>query len=483
MAEESRPRPVGIKDVAARAGVSPKTVTNVVHNRPNVAPRTRARVQEAIDALGYRPSAAGRVLQSGHSRTLALAVPAIDNPYIGALAHVIQAAAVERGYRVMIDETRGSAEAELDGLSGYPGTGVEAVIFEPFVRDRTWLTESSSGVPTVLLSDWVPDSCADTVSIDNEQSASDVVDLLVELGCRRLVLIGSQPHTPASVGEIRIQAARRAAQRHGLPQPAVIPLRDYSNSGGRLVARRYRPILDESDGVVCTSDLVAVGLIKQLTEDGVAIPDQLMVVGWDNIPDGETVEPSLTTVEPDRQALAAAVMNAAIERIEGHQGPARRILVPHRIVQRKSAAGSSPPGNTDEGRVIAPEQVGPDQPALSERERTALVEALTAWRIASFPSRETAVQLGFSGVGALIDTTAALSDMLTAGTPLTTAEWRLVRNASARMLEDRMHNPVRIDDPAGPFPTQQLTEARRRLDAHVSETRLAGTTAGRKESR
>jgi len=481
MVDGARIRPVGIKDVAAQAGVSLKTVTNVVHNRPNVAPHTRARVQAAIDALGYRPSIAGRVLQSGHSRTLALAVPRIDNPYIGALAHVIQAAAVERGYRVMIDETRGSAEAELEGISGYPGTGVEAVIFEPYVRDRTWLTESSRHLPTVLLSDWVPGSSADTVTIDNEQSASDVVDLLVERGCRRLVLVGSQPHTPASVGETRVRAGKLAAQRHGLPEPVIIPLRDYSNSGGRLVARRYRAILDDADGVVCTSDLVAVGLIKQLTEDGVVIPDDIMVVGWDSIPDGETVEPSLTTVEPDRQALASAVIGAAVERIEGLRGPARRFVVPHRIVERKSVISGGKTRDTDQPSVH--KDLPPSQPDLTEPERAALIEALTAWRIASFPSRETAVELGFSGVGALIDNTAALSDMLARGTSLSHAEWELVRSASARMLKDRTHSAVPIHDPAGPFPGPQLSTALRALDTHLATRSGTAAMAGPGKSR
>ena len=481
MVDGHRIRPAGIKDVAARAGVSLKTVTNVVHNRPNVAPHTRARVQEAIDALDYRPSIAGRILQSGHSRTLALAVPRIDNPYIGALAHVIQAAAVERGYRVMIDETRGSAEAEHEGISGYPGSGVEAVIFEPYVRDRTWLTESSRHLPTVLLSDWVPSSSADTVTIDNEQSASDVVDLLVERGCRRLVLVGSQPHTPASVGETRVQAAKRAAQRHGLPEPAVIPLRDYSNSGGRLVARRYRSILDDADGVLCTSDLVAVGLIKQLTEDGVVIPDDIMVVGWDNIPDGETVEPSLTTVEPDRQALASAVIGAAIERIEGLRGPARRFVVPHRIVERKSVISRDKATESD--NLPPRKDLAPSQPDLTERERAALIEALTAWRVASFPSREIAVELGFSGVGALIDNTAALSHMLAERATLSNAEWRQVWSASARMLEDRTHAPVPINDPAGPFPARDLRGALSKLHTHVSRSGATETIAGQAQSR
>ena len=466
MAKPDRSRPVGIKDVAALAGVSLKTVTNVVHERPNVAPRTRRRVQEAIDALGYRPSAAGRVLQSGHSRTIALAVPRVDNPYIGALAHVIQAAAVERNYRVTIDETRASAEAEFEGISGYPGSGVEAVIFEPYVRDRSWLTQSSQAVPTILLSDWVPESSADTVMIDNEQSARDVVDLLVQCGCRNLVLIGSQPHTPASVGDVRVRAARRAALEAGLPDPVVVPLRDYSTNGGRLVATRYADLLTRADGLVCTSDLVAVGVIKQLTEDGCRIPEDVMVVGWDNIPDGEIVDPGLTTVEPDREYLAGAAVTAAIERIEGLRGPARRFVVPHRIVVRRSVRRPDAVDPHAEGPAGRRNGL-PDQPVLTEQDRNSIVEALTSWRIASFPSRESAVHLGFSGVGGLIDVTSQLAEMICAGVPLTARQWEQTRNAVAEILADRKRLGGAVEDPAGPFPAAAVGAALAILDRHV----------------
>ena len=112
-------RPARIKDVAALAGVSLKTVTNVVHQRPYVKDETRARVQAAIEELSYRPSLAGRQLQSGRSNMITLAVPRIDEPYLGALAHELIAAAEPRGYTVVMDETGGrSAAAGRRGRGG-----------------------------------------------------------------------------------------------------------------------------------------------------------------------------------------------------------------------------------------------------------------------------------------------------------------------------------------------------------------------------
>ena len=110
----SRARPAGIKDVAALAGVSLKTVTNVVHDRPYVSEQTRARVRAAIEELNYRPSLAGRQLQSGRSNTVTLAVPRIDEPYVGAMAHAVIEAAGRRGFAVLIRPSSGTAFLTLE---------------------------------------------------------------------------------------------------------------------------------------------------------------------------------------------------------------------------------------------------------------------------------------------------------------------------------------------------------------------------------
>ena len=124
-------RPARIKDVAARAGVSLKTVTNVVHERPYVADDTRQRVLAAIADLDYRPSLVGRQLRGVRSNMLTLAVPRVDEPYLGALAHAIIAAATVRGYSVLIDETGGRPAHEREVVEGYPGHGIDGVDLLP----------------------------------------------------------------------------------------------------------------------------------------------------------------------------------------------------------------------------------------------------------------------------------------------------------------------------------------------------------------
>jgi hypothetical protein len=210
-----------------------------------------------------------------------------------------------------------------------------------------------------------------------------------------------------------------------------------------------------------------------LTEDGVAIPDDIMVVGWDDIPAGEIVQPSLTTVQPDRQALAATAIDAAIERIEGYKQPGRRFVVPHRVVRRKSV-GFTPPAS--ELQHLGGALDSGIQPSLSQQDRDGIVEALTQWRIASLPSREIAVQLGFSGVESLIDTTTTLAQLMNDRQSLTTSQWGLARSAAAWILDDRLRSAVTVDDPAGPFHASDVTTALKKLDVYLSSSSDAEMT-------
>ena len=205
-----------LKDVAALAGVSLKTVTNVVHERPYVGDETRQRVLAAIAALDYRPSLAGRQLRGLRSNILTLAVPRVDEPYLGALAHAIIAAATVRGYTVLIDETGGRAAHEREAVEGYPGHGIDGVIFSPLALDPDHLAAVSNHTPLVLLGEQLTDSPADYVAIDNDGSAREVVRHLVAHGRRRIGFLGGQPHRPTAVGELRRQGYREQLEANGI---------------------------------------------------------------------------------------------------------------------------------------------------------------------------------------------------------------------------------------------------------------------------
>jgi LacI family transcriptional regulator, repressor for deo operon, udp, cdd, tsx, nupC, and nupG len=345
MREEVSPveavRPARIKDVAALAGVSLKTVTNVVHDRPYVRDETRARVRAAIEQLDYRPSLAGRRLRSGRSNMVTLAVPRIDEPYLGALAHAMIAAAGRRGYTVLIDETN-TPEQEAEAASGYPGHGVDGIIYSPLALNPQRMAAMSHNTPMVLLGEPLPDSTADYVAIDNEESAREVVDHLTSQGRTRIAFLGGHPDKWTDVGEQRAIAVLKRLSEAGLPasRTQVIISGPFTREEGEQQARDHEATIRGYDALICASDLLAIGAMAGLRSIGIEVPHDMAVVGWDNIADGRYHRPSLSTVAPDLTALAETTMTALVLRIEGDRSPAASYRVPHHLVVRES---SGPP--------------------------------------------------------------------------------------------------------------------------------------------
>lgn len=337
-----RAKPARIKDVAAKAGVSLKTVTNVVHQRSNVRDSTRARVQAAIEELDYRPSLAGRQLQSGRSTMITLALPRIDEPYLGALAHAMIAAASPRGYTVVMDETGGVPEREEQAAAGYPGHGIDGVIFSPFALNPEAMAAMSRRTPMVLLAAPLPDSHADYVAIDNPRSAGEVVDHLYGTGRRRFGFIGRNPTQPNGVGEIRLAGVRDRLDGHGIAieERQSIPTGRYTRQAGERAIAEAADELLGCDAIVCCSDLLAIGVMRGLKRAGVRVPEDIAVVGWDNIVDTEYVTPTLTSVAPDLEALAEQTIEALLDRIDGNREPARTFVVPHTLMVRDSTGPS-----------------------------------------------------------------------------------------------------------------------------------------------
>jgi LacI family repressor for deo operon, udp, cdd, tsx, nupC, and nupG len=332
-------KPARIKDVAAQAGVSFKTVTNVVHGRPNVGPETRARVQAVIAELGYRPSLAGRRLQSGRSNMVTLAVPRIDEPFLGALAHAMIAAAKPLGLTVLIDETGGDAEREALAASGYPGHGIDGVIFSPAAVDPRRFTVMSRATPMVMLGEFLPDSAADHVAIDDVASAGDVVAHLLGRGRRRIAFLGYQPVNPTGIAGLRYRGYRQQMAAAGFPVEDrwVIPGPGFSREEGETQVRQAIPHLGSVDALVCASDLLAIGAMRALRQHHIQVPDDVAVTGWDNTVDGAYHSPSLTSVAPALAELATLALTALIRRIKGDREPGTSYRVPHHLIVRESS--------------------------------------------------------------------------------------------------------------------------------------------------
>jgi DNA-binding LacI/PurR family transcriptional regulator len=330
-----------MKHVAERAGVSIKTVSNVVNGARHVTPDTRSRVQEAIDALGFVPNATARSLRIGRSGVVALALPELHAPYFAELAHHVVRAAHGRGWTILVDETRGELEQERLAASGIRPQLIDGLIFSPLALQARDLPDVGTRTPMVLLGERVTGASVDLVTVDNPAVAATAVEHLLALGRARVAAVGVQATAVAETARLRLAGFRRALEEGGVaPDPQLeVPALRWHRADGAEAARRLLAAPRPPDAVVCFNDLLALGMLHGLAEAGVRVPDDIAVIGVDDVEDGQYSRPSLSTVAIAKQEIAEAAVELLAARVAGEPGPARTVTAGHRLVVRESTAG------------------------------------------------------------------------------------------------------------------------------------------------
>lgn len=330
---------VRLQDVAAHAGVSMKTVSNVVRHYPHVSDRMRERVQKAIDELGYRPNMMGRRLATGRTGLVALAFADVGIPYFAELARVVSRVALRHGYRVLLEETDATLEAERALVASSESGIVDGVLFQPSQMSSTEIARHRAELPMVLLGETAAPLTMDRVMIDNIAAASDVTAHVIGSGRRRVAFVGHERWGLSATSRQRIAGYQQALEAAGItPDPALLIATDEISAAGAVAA--VGAALDgglEVDALVCRDDLAAIGALRALQERGVRVPADVAVTGWDDIRLSAVTFPSLTTVSPDLEVLAERALSMLLERIEGHDGMGRHETVPYRVVVRESA--------------------------------------------------------------------------------------------------------------------------------------------------
>jgi DNA-binding LacI/PurR family transcriptional regulator len=332
-----------LRDVAKLAGVSVKTVSNVVNEYAHVTEGTRRRVLHAIDELNYRPNPAARTLRRGRSGIIALALPEVGIPYFAELAGLIVDAAAERSWTVLIDQTGGLLERELQVSEGVRAHMLDGLIFSPIAMGPEELAARRDDTAMVLLGERIFDGPADHVAIDNVAAARDATAHLVGLGRRRIAAIGDQRHVPAGrTAHLRLDGYRRALEEAGLPfdERLVLPADEYHRTNGAEMMARLLATEHPPDAVLCFADLIALGAMRTVLSAGCRVPEDVALVGFDDIEDGRFSTPSLTTIRPDKQEIARLAVSLLASRISEDAGhPPREVQAGYELVVRESTAG------------------------------------------------------------------------------------------------------------------------------------------------
>ena len=317
-----------LQDVARLVGLTPNTVSRALNDRPGVNPATRARIKAEAERLGYVPNIHARSLVLGARKTIGLIVPNISHPFFSDLASEVELLANEAGYTVLLLLSYESAERERETIGRALRSGLDGLIAAP-VRERSnaWTPVIKAGIPLVMVSRELPDTPVDFFSNDNQAGIRMTTEAVIGMGARDIVLIDED--MPFSTIRLRLEGFRRTLEVAGLTfdrrrnLALVPPARSFRVShswqaddayrvAGELLDRGRRP-----DAFVVGDDYYALGLYRALRERNIAIPGDVLVMGWGNHPFTRFMEPPLSSLALPYEDVARRATRRLLERIEG----------------------------------------------------------------------------------------------------------------------------------------------------------------------
>jgi DNA-binding LacI/PurR family transcriptional regulator len=327
-----------LAEVAKLAGVSTATVSRVVNRSTLVNEETRARVEQAIEKLGYRPSRVARRLrvEGGRSGLVALLIPDIQNPFFADVARGVEDVARGEGYTVLIGNSDEDAEKEARYLEVMRAESVDGVILPPTSgRDAAALDLARSGLPLVCLDRRLTRAKVDTVVIDNARGAYDAVEHLIALGHRRIGFIEGRPEI--STSQERLEGYRRAMADQGLSlDPTLVRVGDSRQPSGQRLAAELLDAPDRPSALLVGNNLMTLGALAAIHERGLRIPRDVAIIGYDDMPWAPALDPPLTAVRQPGYELGGRAMELLLQRIRDPKRSTTVVVLEPELVVRRS---------------------------------------------------------------------------------------------------------------------------------------------------
>jgi DNA-binding LacI/PurR family transcriptional regulator len=321
-----------LKDVALLANVSVRTVSNVVNDYPHVSAGVRQRVAEAIRQLEYRPNLAARVLSSGRSGLISLAVPCDETPYPAGLVREIVRHAGQRGLRVVVDPRSSVTPPARDA----PSLPVDATLLTADLLHETPIDDHLvDGAPLIVLGE-SPQQQYDSVAVDTAQAARDAVTHLLDTGRTRIAAIGAWPHR----GDDPAQPDATGAGLR-LPDGCLRAMTGRGHADGYHAARELLDARPRPEAFLCRTDQIAVGVLRAVADAGLRVPQDVAVIGVGESEESSLARPALTTVAADPAVVAREALDLVTARLRSPGADPARVTVPHVIQVRESTRATS----------------------------------------------------------------------------------------------------------------------------------------------
>jgi DNA-binding LacI/PurR family transcriptional regulator len=330
-----------VRDVAALAGVSPKTVSNVVNGAASVRPETRRRVEATLAELDYVPNLSARGLRNGRSGNVALALPDLSTAYSAELTRWFVELAHERGWAIQLEQSGADPHREDELVSRARTHLIDGVVLNPTLLSVSAVAGARDLPPTVVIGEVEPRG-VDQVHVDSRAAAREMTAHLLATGHRRIAVVGASDDRFTSASSLlRMQGHRDALAAAGVeddPARYLVTL-EWTTAAAASV---FAAFLDGGgalpDAVFCFTDSMALGVLHVLASRGIRVPEEVSVVGFDDIAEAAYAVPALTTVRFSKRAVADAALAALERRIADRAAPDSITVIPHELVHRDSVA-------------------------------------------------------------------------------------------------------------------------------------------------
>ncbi len=332
-----------IRDVARHAKVSIATVSRTINRVPSVDKDLAKRVWKSIAELNYFPNTQARALVSGRSRILGLLISEITNPFFPELIQGFESIAVENNYEILIGSTNYDVPSMESCIRRLLERNVEGVAVMTFGIEGPLLNElASRNIPMVFVDEAPPSPRVSTLLVDYRQGIREGVQHLAALGHRKIAFI-TGPLQQRSC-QLRRDAFLHSLEEIGLKLPKEwLPAGDHTLEGGMRAMEEILRLKELPTAVMCSNDMTAIGVLRVLARAGLRVPEDISVIGFDDIHLAEFVNPPLTTVRMSRADLARAAFEALRIHVEGTEKTAKQIWpIPTRLTVRQSTG--FPPG-------------------------------------------------------------------------------------------------------------------------------------------
>ncbi|MFJ2989094.1 LacI family DNA-binding transcriptional regulator [Collimonas sp. NPDC087041] len=327
-----------IKDVARKAGVSYTTVSHVLNQTRPVSDDARTRVLAAVETLAYMPSALARSLKSKATGSIGLIIPNNTNPYFSEVARGIEDSCYAAGYSVILCNSDDDPAKQRDYLNMLLTKRCDGLIVATLAQTDGELLRKMK-VPTVLLDRAPKELGIDLVAVDNVAGGALAAAHLLELGRRRIACIGGP--ADIDISRERIAGLRQTLLDGGVALPDdLLIYADFTSAGGYLAARSLLAMTQLPDAIFCCNDLMAIGALRAAAERGIAVPEQLAVVGFDDIDLAQFVHPTLTSVAQNTRKLGQLTAQCLLERIATPDRPLQRQTIAPELHVRDSTVRS-----------------------------------------------------------------------------------------------------------------------------------------------